>query len=505
MASVNLRFIDVSFSYNTTSENIVSALSIHFGRGWTGIVGPNGAGKTTIARLATGILLPTRGNISGLNSLSSAVYCEQGVEDLPGHAHDFLNSADNRSGELRSLLGIQYDWPERWSSLSHGERKRFQTGISLWLEPEILALDEPTNHLDSFAGDLILGALKIYKGTGILISHDRELLDSLCSSTLFVRPGSIVMRPGGVTAGLEQEKIEEKGRAHEHELAVSEFMRVKRSLQSLKQKESNKRGSLSKKNIDRHDHDAKGKIDLARLTGKDKIGARKVKLLENRTDLLKENAESKYFKRRRVDGFTYTGEKFRGDRIALIPSMRISMGESRCLEIPELNILPADRIGITGNNGAGKSTLLRHIRSMLKLPEEKFICINQEVTGEEWLSANAEIKKLSGIDKGELLSVVHRLGSEPERILETPMPSPGEIRKLILGLGLLKIPSLIMMDEPTNHMDMPSIQCLEDALSEFDGAVIIISHDWRFINRLTDIEWHLKEEKGVSRLSVKIS
>jgi len=142
---------------------------------------------------------------------------------------------------------------------------------------------------------------------------------------------------------------------------------------------------------------------------------------------------------------------------------------------------------------------------MLKLPEEKFICINQEVTGEEWLSANAEIKKLSGIDKGELLSVVHRLGSEPERILETPMPSPGEIRKLILGLGLLKIPSLIMMDEPTNHMDMPSIQCLEDALSEFDGAVIIISHDWRFINRLTDIEWHLKEEKGVSRLSVKIS
>lgn len=500
MSSVNLRFINVSFSYNTTSEIIVSGLTMQYPSGWTGIVGPNGAGKTTIAKLSTGLLTPVKGVITGLNK-SSAFYCTQEVENPPDNSDDFLYSLNNRSGELMSLLGIQNDWISRWETLSYGERKRFQTGVSLWLEPEILALDEPTNHLDLSAKKLIHKALKTYNGTGILISHDRELLDSLCTSTMFVRPGSIVLRTGGVSAGLEQEIFEEKSKAHEHDIAIKEYKRIKRSLQTVKQKENKKQNSLSKRNIASDDHDAKGKIDLARLTGKDKTGSRKVKQLQSRTDSLKTDAESKYFKKNKADGFTYTGEIYKGDRLAFIHSIRIYMGGERCMDIPELNILPGDRIGITGNNGTGKSTLLRYIKSMVKLPEEKVIFINQEITGEEWNAIDKKIKLLTREDKGELLSVVHRLGSEPERVLNTPMPSPGEIRKILLGLGLLKTPSLIMMDEPTNHMDMPSVQCLEDALSGFDGAIIIISHDRKFIKRLADTEWHLEEYGGVTKIA----
>ena len=181
------------------------------------------------------------------------------------------------------------------------------------------------------------------------------------------------------------------------------------------------------------------------------------------------------------------------------------MGENRCIDLPELNILPGDRIGITGNNGTGKSTLLNYIKSIIKIPEEKIIFINQEISGEEWYTIDKKIKMLNGKEKGELLSVVHRLGSEPERVLNSLIPSPGEIRKMILGLGLLKTPYLIMMDEPTNHMDMPSVQCLEDAISEFEGAVIIISHDIRFIKRLVDTEWNLEEADRVTKLKVKFN
>lgn len=503
MSSVNLRFINVYFSYSTTSENIVSSLNVHFGRGWTGISGPNGAGKTTVAKLATGLLIPFRGTVTGLNPGTSAIYCEQETETPPAHAENFLFSSDNRSGELKSLLAIETVWLERWNTLSFGERKRFQTGVALWLEPEILALDEPTNHLDSSARRLIADALKTYDGTGILISHDRDLMDALCSSTLFIKPGIAVLRPGGVTAGLAQEELESISREREYSLAGSEAARMKRSLNLLKQKENGRRHTLSKKNIDKKDRDAKGKIDLARLTGKDKTASRKIRLLENRVDSMIGDAESKYFKRRNVDGFTYNGERYRGDRIAHIPAAGINMGETRLLEIPELDILPSDRIGITGDNGTGKSTLLRHIRSSMKLPEDKIIYIPQEVSRAEWTGTFDVIKRLPGRDMGELLSVVHRLGSEPERILETENPSPGEIRKMMLGLGLLKTPVIIMMDEPTNHMDLPSVQCLEDALSSFDGALILVSHDRRFLNRLISAEWILNTDGERTILSIK--
>jgi len=502
MSSVNIRFIDVSFSYGTASENIISSLSVNFGGGWTGISGPNGSGKTTIAKLAAGLLVPARGIITGLNAASSAIYCMQETEFPPENPEEFLYTVNNRAGELRSLLGIGNDWIERWDTLSHGERKRFQTGISLWNEPDLLVLDEPTNHLDASAKKLICNALKTRHGTGLLISHDRDLLDSLCTSTLFVRPGSVVMRPGGVSAGLEQELIEEKSRARVYESASENLRRIERSLRSLKKKENSRSVSLSKKNLGKHDHDGKSRIDLARLSGKDKRGSKKIKIMENRAAGLKNHASLKYFRKREVDGFTYSGEKFRGDSIASIPAGRIETGGAGWMDIPGIIVLPSDRIGITGDNGTGKSTLIRHIRSGLKLPDSKAVYISQEISSNDWRCAEAEIRNLPGIILGELLSAVYRLGSEPERILQTPVPSPGEVRKLILAMGLLKKPALIMMDEPTNHMDMQSVSCLEAALSDFDGAVIIVSHDRRFIQNTTSIEWNLTRRNGCSTLKI---
>ena len=500
MRSVNLIFNNVSFAYDTSSGYIISSLNMHLASGWTGIAGANGTGKTTIAKLAAGLLIPTAGSVTASCDVLSAVYCSQDTEFPPENSAAFIADPENNAGRIRSILGIEDDWLERWNTLSHGERKRFQTGVSLWVNPDILALDEPTNHLDHISKQFIIDALRIYEGTGIIISHDRELLDTLCTSCLFLNPGRWVMRPGGVSSGLQQGEIENKNRERLYSGTRETYMRLKRSAQSLKEKES-ARSSLSKKNLDRHDHDGKGKIDLARLTGRDKTASRKIRQIEKKRDAMKKSAEDNYFSRRRIEGFEFTGEKYHRHILLHLPEGMISI-KSRTIMYPDLVIGRGDRVGITGENGSGKSTMLRHILSSLDIPRKKIIYVPQEISSHELSLLKNELDSLSGTDKGQLLSIIFRLGSEPERILESPFPSPGEARKIMLGLGLLKSPALIVMDEPTNHMDLPSVQRLEQALVQFTGAMIIISHDTRFIGNVSTKRWHIDKEGSCSQLII---
>jgi len=501
MSPVNVRFIEVSFSYDSLSENVVSALSLHFAPGWTGIVGPNGSGKTTIAKLATGMLTPERGAVVSTRPGSSALYCEQSTSTPPLETADFYSGESNTAGELMSLLELGRDWPERWGTISHGERKRLQIAVAIWLDPELLALDEPTNHLDSRARGLVLDALRTFHGTGILISHDRDLLDSLCGRTVFVSPGSIITRPGGFTAGIGQEKLDGMTRVREYEKTRDMYMKASKSLGALKHGESTRRGSLSKRGIAPGDSDAKGRIDLARLSGRDRSAGRKIAVMERRVRYLEQEARAMYVKPREIEGFTYLGERHRGDRVAVIPAGRIPMGEG-FLEVPDITVLPSDRIGITGANGTGKSTLMRRLRSLVTIPDGKVICIAQELSGSEWEELKSSIANLTDTARGALFTVVYLLGSEPARIIESSEPSPGEMRKLALGMGLLKAPALIMMDEPTNHMDLPSVERIEEALAEFEGALVLVSHDSRFLRNVTATQWQLSREAGISRLAI---
>ena len=100
----------------------------------------------------------------------------------------FIQSHTKPALILKSRLGVEEDWETRWSTLSHGERKRAQIGVALWREPDVLAVDEPTNHLDAQARDMLKNALEAFTGVGLLVSHDRELLDSLCDQCCFIDP-----------------------------------------------------------------------------------------------------------------------------------------------------------------------------------------------------------------------------------------------------------------------------------------------------------------------------
>jgi ATPase subunit of ABC transporter with duplicated ATPase domains len=138
-----------------------------------------------------------------------------------------------------------------------------------------------------------------------------------------------------------------------------------------------------------------------------------------------------------------------------------------------------EHLWISGANGSGKSTLLRLLLAQCPVPEERRLVLPQELTREEVLADLAALSELDDDDRGRVLQLVHALGIEPEQLLRTTSPSPGEGRKLRLALGLGRDAWLAVLDEPTNHLDLPAIERLEAALQQFPGALLLVTHDAR--------------------------
>ncbi len=182
------------------------------------------------------------------------------------------------------------------------------------------------------------------------------------------------------------------------------------------------------------------------------------------------------------------------------------MGDQKKLILPELTVGPQDRIALFGANGTGKSTLLDYLIDGCLVEPEETVYLPQEISIEQSKQIMRDVKTLNHDQLGHIMTIVSRLGTRPERLLETELPSPGEIRKILLALGIIRAPSLIIMDEPTNHLDLPSIECLEQMLVDCPCALLLVSHDQAFLDRLSKIYWKLsvsQKQPAVSVLSVE--
>jgi ATPase subunit of ABC transporter with duplicated ATPase domains len=125
------------------------------------------------------------------------------------------------------------------------------------------------------------------------------------------------------------------------------------------------------------------------------------------------------------------------------------------------------------------------------VPEAHVTYVPQEIDLRRSQEILTQVRELPNERLGHVMTIISRLGSRPHRLLESVAPSPGETRKLLLALGMTRLPHIIVMDEPTNHMDLPSIECLETALADCPCALLLVSHDQRFLEKLTRIRWHL--------------
>jgi ATPase subunit of ABC transporter with duplicated ATPase domains len=491
MSDLSLLFQNISFTYDRATRPIIRDLSVHFTPGWTGIVGANGVGKSTILKLATGALEPRQGRVQ---IPEFAIYCQQRTDHAPGRLGDLISSMDGEAFRIKGRLGVEDDWIQRWNTLSHGERKRAQIAVAMWRKPQVLAVDEPTNHLDATAQDLLYDALSTFRGVGLLVSHDRKLLDGLCHQCLFVEPPGAILRPGNYSQGLQQAQTDESAAQKQRNRAKQDFLRLKREAARRRDAASQAHRQRSKRGLASKDHDARGKIDLARVTGKDGSAGKRLDQLAGRLSQTRMKMDNIKVKKTYKMGIWMPGAKSKRNTLFNLPAGALALGSDQWLHYPDLSMQPDDRMALTGSNGSGKSTLIGHIMQSLNLDMNHVTYVPQEIEIPASQEIMARARDLPNEKLGQMMTVVSCLGSRPRRLLESVEPSPGEIRKVLLAIGIANVPHLIVMDEPTNHLDLPSIECLEQALTDCPCGLLLVSHDRRFLDALVNKRWHISED-----------
>jgi len=490
MVSQTLSLQAVSFAYPSSSTFIFDGLTIQFDRGWTGVIGPNGLGKTTLLRLIAGELEPVQGHIQCSGAVT---YCLQRTDDPPEVWRAFMEAKDRSACMWRGRLEVSSDWLDRWSTLSHGQRKRVQVAAALWKPTHILALDEPTNHIDRRGRDMILQALGTFDGIGLMVSHDRRLLDTLCHEMLCMEPAGPIVRPGGYSEAMRLAEADRGQRRSERQRAKHQLANLNREISARARAAGRADKQRSKRKLRRKDHDAKAKRDLARVSGKDGQAGRKRAQLSGRQRHLQHVLDGTFVVKEPRLQLELPSEPYPGDRLLSLPEGTLALGPTLTLSYPDLTILPQDRIGVTGDNGVGKTRLIQWIVGQLAIPPERFVYVPQEISAEQGAEIVRRVRTLPKDQLGVFMTVVGSLGSDPAALLETDCPSPGEMRKLLLACGVVKCPYLIVMDEPTNHLDLPSTEALERALSSCAGALVLVSHDPVFLESLVQTRWTIEE------------
>ncbi len=263
---MSISFQHVSFAYPGNSSPIFEDVTVHFAEGWTGIAGANGAGKTTFLQLAMGQIEAQTGTIKRKGNM---VFCPQRTDDMPENLPRFVSATDTEAWVLRGKLQVEENWATRWPTLSHGERKRAQIGVALWQRPDVILLDEPTNHIDLIARGLLVETLSSFNGLGMLVSHDRDLLDLLCQRCIFLDPPEVVVRPGNYSKAASDAQREESSLIARREILQQNLERLKIESKRRYEKASRADRRSSKRDLARGDSDGRARIDLARVSGQD--------------------------------------------------------------------------------------------------------------------------------------------------------------------------------------------------------------------------------------------
>ncbi len=441
---------DLSFSFGATA--LFDDLTLCFTPGWTGITGPNGAGKTTLLRLIAGELRPDAGHIDA-----------RGLEVV----------------RLPQVLDVPVD-------RSPGERRQLALEVMMVAPPDVLLLDEPEGHLDVAARERMVGALRRFGGIGIIVAHDRALLDAICTTTIEVAPAGVRVFPGSYSAARaawDEERasaIAARTLLRRERAAAARVVDQKRR-DTLAAERQKSRGARMR---NRDDSDARSILATTAADWANRAHGKGVARAKNALAAIDQQLDATW-----IDQRQQTRELTFAPRAS---PHRVLMGGVECEGVVRWFERDSS-VHVAGPNGSGKTTLINALLAtatargqLLVMPQE----LDRSVIDASLAALHDAPREL----RGHTLQLVAALGAEPERILATDTPSPGEARKLFLALGLARGVTGLVLDEPTNHLDLPSVERLQAALVAWvarSGALLIATHDARLAAAVTTTTWQL--------------
>lgn len=476
-----LNATDISKSY--TASPLLSNLSYAINEGdKIGLIGVNGTGKSTLLRITAGIedadsgkIILTGGVRIGYLPQAPAYDPEKTVLE---QAVSYLTRETAAEGEYKcksmlNQLGIT-DFEKKMSTLSGGERKRVAMAGIFTNECDILILDEPTNHIDSDTVEWLENYLKKFRGAIFMVTHDRYFLDRVTNVILELTGGKLYRHEGNYEVYLEN-------RAAREEMALA----TERKRRTLYRRELEwmRRGAQARTTK------AKGRIDRFHQLEESK-------LVVNNAALEMKSVSSRLGKK--IIELEHVSKAF--DGIPVISDFSYT-------------VLRNDRIGIIGENGSGKSTLLKLISGELQ-PDSGSVEIGETVKIGYFSQENEHMDKSRRVIE-YICDIAHNVKTEDgyisasqmlERFLFPPhmhsIPvsrlSGGEQRRLYLLGILMSAPNVLLLDEPTNDLDIDTLCILEDYLDSFAGAVIAVSHDRHFIDRIAEKTFVYKGEGHIA-------
>lgn len=500
---------DISLFYGTT--RIIENINLPVEAGSKlGIIGGNGAGKTTLFKIITGEIQPTSGSVyikpgATIGFLSQmldrtladkTVYdaavspfsellemeetitelvkrMEQGDHDVIGRYSAF-NEAFARDGgfEYKSKvnsflrkLGFDEDsFGTPCSVLSGGQKTRLMLAVLLLREPDIILLDEPTNHLDIEATEWLEGIISASKKTFLIISHDRYFLDRVTDHTAEIEHGTASSYSGNYSEfRAKKDKLREEQEKH--------YMLQQREIKRLEDFIDNQRRWNRERNI---------------------IAAEsRMKAIERMEKVEKPQAQIKKI------SFKFASPDVRSKDVLRVDGLSKSFPGKALFSNLEFEIHKKDRLFIIGKNGCGKSTLLKILTGRIAADSGEYYFGYSQKIGfydqetQELDDSNTVIEEIwTDRDRNsqtEIRSHLARFGFYGEDIYkQVSLLSGGERARLAIAKLILRGSSLLMLDEPTNHLDISSKEVLENALSQFEGAILCVSHDRYFISSLAD-------------------